>query len=251
VKNSPHSGRAHLYYMSIRPEMGRPFNKFIYCNKDWTMIELIRDLSNVSTNFRKEFGDVFWARTHIIIVDAFNNGLFPRFLEERPSVRRGIRQLTFDLKLNDFKFDNDHDYNHEAQQYFLEFCQSVSTLPNLQELYVTLEIHEDEFHKVESGTQTRNCLEAVRNLPVTKWFNLNIEIVDAYDESESDADERHEDWEEEWPPKIREMMLPITLRSSKNQTETEKYIRSRPVEESDSKKYSDESACTDDPEDDN
>jgi hypothetical protein len=66
IKNTPHPTRVGSYSMPIRPEMSRDFNEFVYC-KIWSVIELIRNLSNVSPQFRDELGEIFWARTRVIM----------------------------------------------------------------------------------------------------------------------------------------------------------------------------------------
>jgi hypothetical protein len=64
AEHTPHPNRAEPYYMNIHPTMAQGSNKFT-AGKNWSMLELIRNVSNVSTQFQKEFGDVFRGRTRV------------------------------------------------------------------------------------------------------------------------------------------------------------------------------------------
>jgi hypothetical protein len=56
------------------------------------MLDLVRNLSNVSTRFRQELGVVFWASTSIRTKFTSGQSLF-HFLKERPAINQGVKIL--------------------------------------------------------------------------------------------------------------------------------------------------------------
>lgn len=68
-----------VFHFDIKEQPTRtgPYNIDVYTekattrpdnlNKDWPMIKLVRDLSNVSTQLRQELGGVFWAHTSMAL----------------------------------------------------------------------------------------------------------------------------------------------------------------------------------------
>ena len=88
------------------------------------MLTLVRNVSIVSTKFRKEFGDVFWERTNL-----FPNfygpcilQLFTAFVKERPAVLNGIRQLGVGVDLHEMTAGNDErNLDKGVEDAFLEF----------------------------------------------------------------------------------------------------------------------------------
>jgi hypothetical protein len=234
IENMPHPNRTNLYHMSAKPKMAMKSGLFCCFKKDWSMFELIRNLSNVSVQFRKEFGDVFWRRTKITMGDdGLDKGLLSGFLEERPAVLGGIRHLVFTL---DFTGHNIDLKVKEDQRRFLNFLRTISTLSNLEKLSVTIWTKDNQLCEFESESETRKQLEACRTLPVKEKFDLWLGICapdfDAIDSPE-ESDNYTADLEATWCPKIREFMLPNTLRAPEKLTETEKYLQSRPGQKSD------------------
>jgi hypothetical protein len=60
------------------------------------MIELLRNLSNISTQFREEFGRVLWGCTRICLYTG-DAGVIPHFIQEYSAVRQGIKSLYLDF----------------------------------------------------------------------------------------------------------------------------------------------------------
>ncbi|KAH8764463.1 hypothetical protein BGZ57DRAFT_930937 [Hyaloscypha finlandica] len=241
IANMPHPNRTNLYHMSTKPRLAwKKCGLFCFFTKDWSMFELIRNLSNVSAQFRQEFGDVFWRRTKIIMsVFDPNNDILSGFLEERPAVPGGIRHLEFALDFTGHIIDLKV---KEDQRRFLIFLRTISTLSNLEQLSVSIYTEENQLCEFESESETRKQLEACRVLPVKEEFDLWL-CIDASDSGRFDSSEEMnkytEDLEAKWCPKIRELMLPNTLRAPEKLTETEKYLQSRPGQKSDAVKQTD------------
>lgn len=237
IENMPHPNRTKLYHMSAKPKMARKSGLFWCLTKDWSMLELIRNLSNVSVQFRKEFGEVFWRRTKITMRNFDPDpDLLSGFLEERPAVPGGVRHFEFTL---DFR-DNIIDLNvKEDQRRFLDYLRTISTLSNLEKLSVIIWTEDNQLREFESKSETWKQLEACRTLLVKENFDLTLYIsasdIDAFDNPD-ERDNYTEDLEVKWCPKIREFMLPNTLRAPEKLTETEKYLQSRPGRKSDATK---------------
>ena len=200
-------------------------DKFSNC-KDWSMMSLIRKLSNVNPQFRKEFADVFWGRTRILLQEEETYDslpLFPDFIAERPAICSGIRELKVLLFLRSITFDND-----EEEDRFLEFCDAISTLPSLEVLSITIWIYEDEDEFLDVESRTHRCFKAIQNLPVKKKFELKLDMMDNGMRDWEAFEEERERIEKKWARDLWEIMLPNTLRPSKDTSAKGKYPRSRP-----------------------
>ncbi|KAE9381873.1 hypothetical protein N431DRAFT_458428 [Stipitochalara longipes BDJ] len=244
TEGTPHPYRARFYGMSIRPVMAADFHKFGDA-KDWSIIELIRNVSNVSTHFRKDFGDVFWERTKITFDEMYfdpENNIHSWFFEDRPSICSGVRSLDIDVQFDWFNIDSDLE-----RQQFLQFTQTISRLPHLENLRLLLCMPDTELCKLKAGIPMRTCLETFRKLPAIKKFNLWVYIHVSYfsksvesEKVESEKVESEKQLEEKWTPITREIMLPNTLQAAKTMSETERYLRSREVDETNLKKSEEE-----------
>jgi hypothetical protein len=119
IQDLPHPDREENYYLKVEPTLALGPNQFSPY-KDWSTITLIRNISNVSTQFRKEFADVFWGRTKLLLEDdeTYNSLLLlPDLLAHRPSVCEGIRELYISLPLHVITLNED-----EEEQRFLVAC---------------------------------------------------------------------------------------------------------------------------------
>ena len=182
---------------------------------DFSMYELIRNLSNVSTHFRKEFEDVFWRRT-IIALDEQHKLVptfvaFTEFLKGRPAVRSKIRKLEHELKLNHIRWDRN---SHRRQ--LQDFCEALASLQNLEVLDMYITIPEDQFPDIESDSPARKFFQAFRKVPVLQDFLLTVGI-----ERPLTHKIPHE-VSHEWSSKFRRIMMPNTLRDPKSLDEMER-----------------------------
>ncbi|KAH6690253.1 hypothetical protein BKA61DRAFT_684545 [Leptodontidium sp. MPI-SDFR-AT-0119] len=73
--------------------------------KDWSMVQLVRDMSNVSRQIRTEFSVAFWTRVSIICPEEFDFAELPNVLNDRPMACAGIKFLTFDVNIQDCSED--------------------------------------------------------------------------------------------------------------------------------------------------
>ena len=141
------------------------------------MVEQIRNLLNVSLQFRQEFADVFWTKIHIDIsqLASFGRshiGVLADFLEGRPAVRVGIRHITFQ-----FDFHCDVLLQHKRHQHKLaHFIQTISTLPNPETLSMDFTIHKDKLHVLKSDSEIHGRLKDFGSLPMRFGLGLNLRI---------------------------------------------------------------------------
>jgi len=68
--------------------------------KDWLLLDWIQCASNVSTKFRNELGNAIWSRSHLIVhnIDSEKNSrAFTHFINDRPAILNGIKNLKFSV----------------------------------------------------------------------------------------------------------------------------------------------------------
>src|ERR1700712_3199070 len=97
----PYRGYSNLKYrIQARPRSAAQVSPDSVSQKildqDWSMIELLRNLSHVSRQFRHNLAEVFWTRIHLAVKQSGWLSL-ESFLKERPSTHHAIKQLTLDL----------------------------------------------------------------------------------------------------------------------------------------------------------
>jgi len=80
------------YKLDAHPLMS--FKEGFSLDKDWSMIELIQNLSQVSYQFRQELGRVFWTRVHMKLNWKLPPIEMVPFLAGRGAVHKGIKSLT-------------------------------------------------------------------------------------------------------------------------------------------------------------
>lgn len=105
---------------------------------DLLMYDLVRSLSNVSTEFRNELASVLWKDTELVINLVgylYDCGDFydevREFLEERPAVADRIKSIFLRIDVNE-EFEI---YSYEELELM---CHSLSKLTNLKTLYVDI-----------------------------------------------------------------------------------------------------------------
>ena len=178
--------------MTINPALLAGFDIFASGETnsiDFSMFELIRNLSNVSTQFRKEFGDILWGRTKIAfsahqefdiepaqpvypqrppkyplpglhLVQHGQDGTgpwsqaFAEFLEQRPAVRSGIRKLDREIRLKYIGRDMESSGKH-----LKDYCELFASMPNLKALKMYAIIRHgdsDDIEDISHGPAARN-----------------------------------------------------------------------------------------------
>jgi len=225
IKDLPHPSRPSYYNMELTPKLAMRPDEFS-SRKDWSMIALVRNISNISTQFRKEFAHVFWGRTRILLQDSelyHNLPLLPKFIRERPAICSGIRELRVFLSsiaVSTF-------YNDEEEKRFLELCKAISALPSLEFLNIAIMMFDDQVNSLKPGSRMHRCFKTIRSLPVKKKFALTLDFDDLW--VDLDEDRRYlAELQEKWTRKIKKIMLPNTLRVSRDTSAKGQYLRSRP-----------------------
>lgn len=108
-----------------------------YCHvPDWGMGHLVRSVSNVNTQFRKELADIIWSRVQLYMPFGDRHGnsheILRSFLRDRPGVHAGIKSLVVHI-------DIDPD-SHKGidEDCLLAWCNSVSKYLVLENLSVVI-----------------------------------------------------------------------------------------------------------------
>jgi hypothetical protein len=95
--------------------------------RDYLFIEWIRQASNVSTQFRKEFGDELWSNTKVQSQADWWH--FVDFLKEHPAVHKGIKTLHLQLYFEDYLCSEKSPENLED---LLAYMETTLTLDSLR-----------------------------------------------------------------------------------------------------------------------
>ncbi|KAF8860780.1 hypothetical protein BDZ45DRAFT_724297 [Acephala macrosclerotiorum] len=165
--------------------------------KDWTMIKLVRDLSNVNTQFRQELGEVFWAHINITLsyggFGNWNSWEPLAFFSDSPAICKGIKSLALSLKL---WITNPHGVVH-----FKLLCKYLTAPLELIHLRLRVEGNDYYLAKMGRGGGPYKGIEVLRLMNVTKSFEVTGPA--------SYSPHRREYHE----ARIRQYLMPITLRT--------------------------------------
>jgi hypothetical protein len=169
--------------------------------EDWFLFEWVRQASNISVQFRKELGDVFWRRTRINVETLPRSfWILPEFLDERPAIHPGIKYLNLSITTWE-----------EAPKHFSKafeiWCDYVSDTLTLEKLHLDIILEKEDVKRVKSGKGMFACLASFRKLQVTRSFKLSVSIVGA-------LGKKFELLAKECESQLQELMMPDTLRQS-------------------------------------
>lgn len=188
-EDQEHPARSNQYitntinFTKQQPHPGTP-------GRDWHMIKLVRDLSNISCQFRQELGEIMWQNTRMDFINGIFSGKPMAFLIDRPAIHKGIKSLAFDIGIIN---DTAEDINTLKQ-----FCRYVAAVLELTHLEIRLQATYTELTAVARGEWPG--IELVRSLSVTKSFVARCPFyIDNEDLS----------------PKIQAILMPNSLRSPK------------------------------------
>jgi hypothetical protein len=194
------------------------------------MIEMLRQASYVSSQFRYELGVAFWERTSI---RSPQHGPLHDYVhclmelcKERPAIHRGIKCLQLHLQAHVILC-----VNTERMRY-------LATVLELDHLHLNVALDNRDIEDFARGVSYFPLFgEGLRKLKVSKSFTINFAVctsVYTYDNEATKAEEE-ESWTRHFPA-IRELLMPDTLRPKPAETGIDKYLVSRvqPREEPDS-----------------
>jgi hypothetical protein len=178
-------------------------------NADLPMLDLVRHLFNVSTNFRHELGHVFWARTRIMVPEfAYDLAELLDFFKERPAIHKSIKVLNFDCEMIG---DSDF-YAKESKKTFKQVKKWELEYFNMEAM-----ICERQLPALASGLGVFKKLSMIQDLKVAKGVESGLYMmaddVDLVDDEDSDAEYNHCEASVEYLPTIRDFIIPKALRS--------------------------------------
>jgi hypothetical protein len=201
-QKKPHPHRSRRYNMNCTPiiHTGSP-------ERDWSMLRLMRDLSNVNRQTRYELGKMFWTRTRLHCEELLDLTLVNAFLLDRPAVISGIKELK--LRVN-------AEYGWDRVD--MEVYSHLAKTLQLDTLKVELYIQEELFRQLALGDV--GPLLLFRCFKVAKKF----EVLDAcifptdYDQFKDwdEQDKYSEKLERELLPTIQGFLMPDSLRGEES-----------------------------------
>jgi hypothetical protein len=219
---TPHPSRTGDYELSVYPRREQAARHDYDDNKDWLFIEWIRQASNVSLQFRKELGDVFWTRTSIRsanLCDESTIWRLPEFLNERPAIHSGVKYLDLWIDCYDYAISL-------CSERFDSWCEYISITLKLEKLVFFITVEKENVKPLSLGQGMFTCLVSSRKLHVTRSFEVCVSILED-PESDPEGTESKELYElaRKYQPQVQELMMPDTLRRSP--AEMELYLQSR------------------------
>jgi hypothetical protein len=219
---TPHPSRTGDYEQTVYPLRDQAAMRYYEDNKDWLVIEWIRQTSNVSLQFRKELGDVFWTRTSInsaTLCDESTIWLLPGFLNERPAIHSGVKYLDLEIYCCD---DTLSLYAEEFESWF----EYISITLKLEKLAFFIIVDKENAKDLSLGQGMFACLVSSRKLHVTRSFQVSVCILgdSGSDSEDAESKERYK-LEKKCQLQVQELMMPDTLRGSP--AEMELYLQSR------------------------
>lgn len=137
--------------------------------RDWSMIKLVRDLSNLSVQFRQEVGNIIWANTKINFpIERYGgwSSLEPlAFLFERPAMHKGIKSLQLNIPRGNI-------YGDEIS-HFKVTCQYLSTILELTHLRIMINGDISDVKEMTRGSDKYSGIEITRLIKVKKSFEVS------------------------------------------------------------------------------
>ncbi|XMA19369.1 hypothetical protein WAI453_012160 [Rhynchosporium graminicola] len=227
--SQPHPERSYPYRCNAQVEMLRLDPSRI--DTDWLMIEHVRQLSNVSTQFRHELGSVIWTSIHLEIdgsdYSATSQSFFA-FLKERPAIHRSIKSIH--IKLNCI----DQGYYNLA--HISRWCEYLNGKVELASLSIDLIAERKDLEHLVLGGGPLSHLLSVRNLTVTSEFKLMAYVCETkltrvgalYEENRTDYVHYLMGLQRRFREPIRQVLMPNTIRQSRLATKNmEEYRKAR------------------------
>jgi len=180
----------------------------------WPMIQLLRDLSNVSPQIRHELAKVLWTRVHLKFDEVSEACyLLPRFLNERPAACKSIKSISlrgFTAKIE------------LAPSILKQFSEFVSEKLDLDEVKVHINIREPDLVQLAEGKGNLAWMSVfVRSLKISRTFllyystiTLNLRGKREVGDPDLSNHEYGHYLRKKYGPAIRDFLLPDTLREA-------------------------------------
>lgn len=223
--------------LSSRPmhDAENPGGLFFNANpaQDNFMAEVIRNLSNVSPEFKRDLCEVFWKRAHLNLGGDHHSPsheIMRTFLSERPAAHRGIKSLSLCYDLE------------KGIKGFNELCTLAASSLNLEELYITLIIDSAVIDRWTTATpefsewMNADSEFATRRIKVANQFKLDLKLYWQYKTTHDDWKWEHYSLEDQeiaakiqhkYTRVIKQLLNPNSLRVPLSTSEA--YLLARPA----------------------
>ncbi|EPE26140.1 hypothetical protein GLAREA_02052 [Glarea lozoyensis ATCC 20868] len=198
----------------------------------------LRQMSNVNCLFRKELAQVFWGRTSIRLLDFRSTRRIFFYMEklllERPAICSGIKKLILHLSDNE---ESEMPGKAIDLDKFSHQFGSLSSLVHLEDLDLSISIHEIRVKALCTVEGKYKNLRVIRDLKVSNHFRLTMRIQAIFDAVRPDGywgynnrESRRRELENAYQPILRKRILPNSLRVTPL-TEEQKYLKARAKEQ--------------------
>lgn len=184
-------------------------------SRDFHMLKLIRQFSNLSAAFRLDLGTVLWANTklHISGYTALSSG--PSiFLMDRPEIVRGIKCLSLDAKYDFGSLGTDAGEG-ECFDVLCRYLVRYVKVAHLQiNIVLAWGLQQDRLDALCSGTSKFAGLRLLRLMIVTESFEVRLQVQRRHDWNRIFLREFKEDpsLAKDYLRRAHDLILPETLR---------------------------------------
>jgi len=184
------------------------------------MLYLIRNLSNVNTQVRKDLGDAFWSIVSVDCQDVRHIKALEHFINDRPAACHAIKRLTLGVG----------EFINPLLPTLPQLCSKLQ----LEEFQLTLYVDKATLMDLLDGRGKAGWLvEVFRHIPVFKSFHLNLIINHSNDNafemySKQWLEEKHT-LKKQHSPTIKALLLPNTLRALPVLSAQDQYLLSRSI----------------------
>ncbi|KAH7400062.1 hypothetical protein BKA64DRAFT_642214 [Cadophora sp. MPI-SDFR-AT-0126] len=213
------------YDHDITAQMSRPWSKASGPRDDWPMLKFMRNLSNVSVQFRHELAHVVFAKVALIIdFKSFISEGLSRFIADRPRIQPNIRSLTLQV---------DFWGRPVGPKTLSKFKNSIQKLRDIEGFHIpvlrlSIRLWDINVKRLFSKDKFLNDFAPVRRLPVTESFEPILELGPwTVVEDKAARIKRFDELNRKYLPALQAALRPDSLREPLEQTKEAKYLRER------------------------
>jgi len=207
-----HHYRMSPYLLLTKP---KPITAESWPEIDWGMIRLIRVMSSVSADFRRDLAAIFWTRVHLDVAAACIGDLIT-FIQDRSAALKSIKSM---------KIHFHEEYTRIQLDRLPELFDILSSNLELEELTVFISATKLDLRKINSGGWNYlGRLSGLNSLKVTRRFEVDLGEPMTFDDNlygmygggwEEDP-LRSEKLARKYTPIIKRLITPNCLRGAED-----------------------------------
>lgn len=181
---------------------------------DWSMIQLLRNVSNVSPHARHEFGKELWKRTSIDCAseELYSPSVLHTSLGDGPEAVNGIKCLELIVSS---EYQSAGDDNFELDFTVTKTFHDIAKSLKLEKLILQLDLTELLYRKLAAGKLP--WVSIFRTFNVARSFEVKTLIFTSGEEADYDSYYGEDDYREEivaeLGQQVEDFLMPNTLRN--------------------------------------